>query len=79
MCHSGIPRPVDLARWGYKPLFSRRRGGHMSRGEAHPLAAAREPASPTPSGDNYAEVEEVRRRLDARLRLDAAKKQKKCV
>ena len=69
MCHSGIPRPVDLARWGYRPLFSQRRGGHMARGEAHPRAAR--PVSPVTFGDNYAEVEEARRRLDA------AKKQKK--
>ena len=76
VCHSGIPRPVDLARWGYRPLFSQRRGGHMSRGEAHPRPAR--PVNPvTPSGNNYAEVEEARRRLDTRRRLDAAKKQKK--
>ncbi|EOD35557.1 hypothetical protein EMIHUDRAFT_201720 [Emiliania huxleyi CCMP1516] len=38
--HSGVPRPVDLARAGYRPLFSQRRGGHMSRGEAHPRASS---------------------------------------
>ena len=73
--HSGVPRPVDLQRWGYLPLFSQRRGGHMSRGEAHPRAAR--PVRPDPPGDNYAEVAKAQRRLDAR-RLDAAaKKQKK--
>ena len=68
VCHSGIPRPVDLARWGYRPLFSQRRGGHMARGEAHPRAAR--PVRPDPPGNNYDKVEEARRRLDA-------KKQKK--
>ena len=55
---------------GYLPLFSQCRGGHMSRGEAHPRAARR-PVSPIASGDNYAEV------AAARCRRDAAKKQKK--
>ncbi|EOD07072.1 hypothetical protein EMIHUDRAFT_198338 [Emiliania huxleyi CCMP1516] len=75
--HSGVPRPVDLARCGYRPLFSQRRGGHMARGEAHPRAAR--PVRPDPPGDNYDVVEAAQRRLDARRRLDAdaAKKQKK--
>mgnify|MGYP002055056478 CR=1 FL=1 len=74
---SGVPRPVDLARAGYRPLFSQRRGGHMARGEAHPRAAR--PVRPDPPGNNFAEVEEARRRLDARRHLDAdtSKKQKK--
>ncbi|EOD31984.1 hypothetical protein EMIHUDRAFT_98995 [Emiliania huxleyi CCMP1516] len=74
--HSGVPRPVDLARAGFRPLFSQRRGGHMARGEAHPRAAR--PVRPDPPGNNYAEVKKAQRRLDARRRLDtAAKKQKK--
>lgn len=71
--HSGVPRPVDLRRQGYLPLFSQRRGGHMSRGEAHPRVAR--PVSPFTPGDNYAEVAAARARR--RARRDAARKQKK--